>query len=368
MHEKLDQEEKVERETLGGDLQNQDLDVKNAENSTENVIQNAEQNNQTNDDQQRQTDVEMQVERKVEQSITKVEEDLGQDDYLINQNSGGLDAPLEDPKPEVKNENKDDNMEVEETPQQTETKEKEFEFRDDRQDDMGLLVEVEEDQMTERPNSGLNKQTDQTAEIYQKESIRHDRDYGNWSRNSRKEYQNDEDYEKTSSHKRKYSPIPAMPPRKTKISRDENANSIGGEGQGQGQGLRRTLSGEKTRFIPPSKYPKSRALKIMNFVRPFTNKSVQELLNQTGVVESFWMPSIKTHCFVIFETEEQADKTREAVYDVEWPKGGKRLVANFVPLEEAKEQIEAEGLSEEDVEKKSIRGGRGEFGLFGGFT
>lgn len=33
------------------------------------------------------------------------------------------------------------------------------------------------------------------------------------------------------------------------------------------------------------------------------------------------MPSIKTHAFAIFESVEEAEATRQALWDVEWPEG-----------------------------------------------
>lgn len=37
---------------------------------------------------------------------------------------------------------------------------------------------------------------------------------------------------------------------------------------------------------------------------------VRELLSETGEVKALWMPSIKTHCYVVFETKAQAEATR----------------------------------------------------------
>lgn len=40
-----------------------------------------------------------------------------------------------------------------------------------------------------------------------------------------------------------------------------------------------------------------------------------------GTVKDLWMPSIKTHAFAIFGSVEEAEATRQALWDVEWPDG-----------------------------------------------
>ena len=37
---------------------------------------------------------------------------------------------------------------------------------------------------------------------------------------------------------------------------------------------------------------------------------VRELLGETGQVVAMWMPSIKTHCYAVMETKQQAEDTR----------------------------------------------------------
>lgn len=38
---------------------------------------------------------------------------------------------------------------------------------------------------------------------------------------------------------------------------------------------------------------------------------VRELLGETGQVLALWMPSIKTHCYAVFESKAQAEETRK---------------------------------------------------------
>ncbi|KAI3462037.1 hypothetical protein Pfo_018700 [Paulownia fortunei] len=98
----------------------------------------------------------------------------------------------------------------------------------------------------------------------------------------------------------------------------------------------------KERIVPPSSKPPSNSLRIDRFLRPFTLKQVQELLGKTGTVTSFWMDHIKTHCYVSYSSVEEAVGTRNAVYNLQWPpNGGRLLVAEFVDPQEVKTRAEA---------------------------
>ncbi|KAI3978480.1 hypothetical protein MKX01_015655 [Papaver californicum] len=98
----------------------------------------------------------------------------------------------------------------------------------------------------------------------------------------------------------------------------------------------------KERVVPPSSKPPTDSLRIDRFLRPFTLKAVQELLAKTGSVSSFWMDPIKTHCYVKYSSVEEAKDTRNAVYNLQWPtNGGRLLVAEFVDSQEVKMKVEA---------------------------
>ncbi|KAK4430601.1 Apoptotic chromatin condensation inducer in the nucleus [Sesamum alatum] len=98
----------------------------------------------------------------------------------------------------------------------------------------------------------------------------------------------------------------------------------------------------KERLVPPSSRPPTNSLRIDRFLRPFTLKAVQELLGKTGTVTSFWMDHIKTHCYVSYSSVEEAVETRNAVYNLQWPpNGGRLLVAEFVDAQEVKTRVEA---------------------------
>lgn len=72
------------------------------------------------------------------------------------------------------------------------------------------------------------------------------------------------------------------------------------------------------------------ALCINNFVRPFTEKACKEMLESFGKVIDMWMPKIKTHCYIIYETKEEAFNALKSTYDLEWPKGGRHLQPKLI--------------------------------------
>ncbi|KAJ7562809.1 hypothetical protein O6H91_03G085000 [Diphasiastrum complanatum] len=98
----------------------------------------------------------------------------------------------------------------------------------------------------------------------------------------------------------------------------------------------------KKRLVPaPTRYPTT-SLRIDRFLRPFTLNAVKELLAQTGTCTDFWMDHIKSHCYVTYSTVEEAIATRNAVYNLQWPPvGGKMLAAEFVDPEEVKLKCES---------------------------
>eukprot|EP00246_Nothoceros_aenigmaticus_P015961 TRINITY_DN6952_c0_g2_i1.p1 TRINITY_DN6952_c0_g2~~TRINITY_DN6952_c0_g2_i1.p1 ORF type:complete len:713 (-),score=179.42 TRINITY_DN6952_c0_g2_i1:586-2724(-) len=111
-----------------------------------------------------------------------------------------------------------------------------------------------------------------------------------------------------------------------------------------------TVNGEspKQRVVPPSARAATSSLKIDRFLRPFTFKAVKDLLSQTGTIKDIWMDHIKTHCYITFSSVEEAIATREAIYNLQWPPhGGKLLIAEFVEPEEVK--LRSEGSSEKSA-------------------
>ncbi|KAL2498774.1 Uncharacterized protein Adt_24324 [Abeliophyllum distichum] len=101
------------------------------------------------------------------------------------------------------------------------------------------------------------------------------------------------------------------------------------------------VSEEEPKELPPASVPPTNSLRIDRFLRPFTLKAVQELLGKKGTITSFWMDHIKTHCYVSYSSIEEAIETRNAVYNLQWPpNGGRMLVAEFVDPQEVKTRVE----------------------------
>ncbi|XP_027365370.1 uncharacterized protein LOC113872206 [Abrus precatorius] len=110
----------------------------------------------------------------------------------------------------------------------------------------------------------------------------------------------------------------------------------------------------KERIVPQSQRAPTNSLRIDRFLRPFTLKAVQELLSRTGNVISFWMDQIKTHCYVTYSSEEEAIETRNAVYNLQWPpNGGRLLVAEYVNPEEVIMKMEAPPAQVDSVSNDS---------------
>ncbi|KAI3911544.1 hypothetical protein MKW92_052413 [Papaver armeniacum] len=119
-----------------------------------------------------------------------------------------------------------------------------------------------------------------------------------------------------------------------------------------------TPKGAQERVVPPSAKPPTTSLRIDNFLRPFTLKAVQELLAKTGAVCSFWMDHIKTHCYVTYSSVEEATETRNALYNLQWPtNGGKLLAADFVDPEDVKTRSEAPPAAPASTTPKTPKSG-----------
>ncbi|KAJ8978908.1 hypothetical protein NQ317_008887 [Molorchus minor] len=87
----------------------------------------------------------------------------------------------------------------------------------------------------------------------------------------------------------------------------------------------------------PARNPISEVLYISNLVRPFTVKQLKELLERTGKIKEggFWTDRIKSKCYVQYETEAEAEATRNALHGVHWPIGnGKKLVIEYATVED----------------------------------
>lgn len=82
-------------------------------------------------------------------------------------------------------------------------------------------------------------------------------------------------------------------------------------------------------------------LHITNFVRPFTLIQARQLIEETCKPELFWMDSIKSQCYVVTSSLEEAIATFEALNDKIWPlETGKPLKVAYVPKSELPQQGE----------------------------
>lgn len=107
--------------------------------------------------------------------------------------------------------------------------------------------------------------------------------------------------------------------------------------------------------------PEERAtttLRIDNFRRPFTLNAVKAFLRQCGamVADGFWMNAIKTHCYVTYNTVDEARQTMTRINGHVWPpETGQALAVTFSTLSAA--EIAARGgQPEPTLEKQPARG------------
>ncbi|KAF3786504.1 Apoptotic chromatin condensation inducer in the nucleus [Nymphaea thermarum] len=139
-----------------------------------------------------------------------------------------------------------------------------------------------------------------------------------------------------------------------------NANLLSPIDKAQGVKLARTDSNidseaPKGRVVPPPQRSPTASLRIDKFLRPFTLKAVQELLAKTGTVRCFWMDHIKTHCYVTYSSVDEAIATRDAVYNLQWPpNGGRLLTAEFVEPEDVKLRVEGGPQSPPAVSQPTV--------------
>ncbi|CDH48797.1 hypothetical protein RO3G_06496 [Lichtheimia corymbifera JMRC:FSU:9682] len=87
----------------------------------------------------------------------------------------------------------------------------------------------------------------------------------------------------------------------------------------------------------------SSAIYIKGFVRPLIVRHVQELIGKYGTVRRFWMDAIKTHCYVIYESTEEAKAAFEGIDGIVFPRDtGKQVTVGGLTPEQAEVLIEQE--------------------------
>eukprot|EP00826_Nyctotherus_ovalis_P007074 TRINITY_DN11743_c0_g1_i3.p1 TRINITY_DN11743_c0_g1~~TRINITY_DN11743_c0_g1_i3.p1 ORF type:complete len:116 (+),score=10.80 TRINITY_DN11743_c0_g1_i3:242-589(+) len=72
------------------------------------------------------------------------------------------------------------------------------------------------------------------------------------------------------------------------------------------------------------------SLVVRELLRPFAWKHLEEFLSRNGKIVKHWLHPLKKLCYVQFESEGIARRIKEDINGVVWPKGGKKLVVDFV--------------------------------------
>lgn len=91
------------------------------------------------------------------------------------------------------------------------------------------------------------------------------------------------------------------------------------------------------RTVSPSKNPESTVLFISGLVRPYTLPQLKKLICANGPIdeEKFWIDKIKSKCYAVYSTVEEAVKTREALHGLKWPQSSpKDLCVDFATFED----------------------------------
>ncbi|KAI8582326.1 hypothetical protein K450DRAFT_228478 [Umbelopsis ramanniana AG] len=107
---------------------------------------------------------------------------------------------------------------------------------------------------------------------------------------------------------------------------------------------------EKASQEPESISVETNAVYIKGFVRPLILRHAEELAKKYGIVKKFWMDSIKTHCYVIYETVEEASAAHKNIDNIVFPPDtGRTLHVGSLSESKAEEMIV---LEKEAAEKR----------------
>ncbi|KAI1470633.1 uncharacterized protein F4812DRAFT_418415 [Daldinia caldariorum] len=114
---------------------------------------------------------------------------------------------------------------------------------------------------------------------------------------------------------------------------------------------------EIERDVEPSIHPATSALYIKNFMRPLRPQAVKEHLldlaasigapAEEGTIVDFYLDTIRTHAFVVFNTISSASRVRTALHNRVWPDetNRKALWVDFIPSERFAEWVDMEQTS-----------------------
>eukprot|EP00118_Oscarella_pearsei_P017673 m.177173 g.177173 ORF g.177173 m.177173 type:complete len:551 (+) comp39157_c0_seq5:163-1815(+) len=87
--------------------------------------------------------------------------------------------------------------------------------------------------------------------------------------------------------------------------------------------------------LPSSPAHNSNIVHVTNLVRPFTVPQIKELLSNKAAIKDFWMDRIKSHCYVTYASEADAEASREYLDKLKWPgTSPKYLSVDYATVEE----------------------------------
>lgn len=100
--------------------------------------------------------------------------------------------------------------------------------------------------------------------------------------------------------------------------------------------------------------PPSNVIHIMHLTRPFTVNQLKELLLKYGTLKMnekkqpsepyFWIDSVKSHCYVAYESQSEAEQARQALHNITWPTSNpKQLSVDFSSMDDIVSIIETDG-------------------------
>lgn len=101
-------------------------------------------------------------------------------------------------------------------------------------------------------------------------------------------------------------------------------------------------------------HPPSNVIHIMHLTRPFTVNQLKELLQKYGTFKInekkeprepyFWIDAVKSHCYVAYESQAEAEQARQALHNINWPASNpKQLSVDFSSMDDIVSIIESDG-------------------------
>lgn len=89
-----------------------------------------------------------------------------------------------------------------------------------------------------------------------------------------------------------------------------------------------SLKPQRERSASPPHQPISRAILVRNLVRPFTVGQLKSVLNKNHPIieDLFWIDSIKSYCYAVYNSEEAAMEIRNFLDNSKWPSSNPKLL------------------------------------------